>query len=94
MNKKELITILSEEAGLPAVKSGEYLDQVLEIMTEALERGEKVKIYGFGNFSVREKRARKGRNPKTRQAVKIPARRVVRFKASPTLRKKVNKAGP
>lgn len=94
MNKKELATILSEEAVLPFVKSAKYLDQVFEIIIEALEKGEKVKIHGFGNFSVRDKRARIGRNPKTREVVEIPARRVVTFKASPILRKKVNEWGP
>ena len=62
-----------------------FVDQVFEIMKEALERGEKVRISGFGNFTVREKRARRGRNPKTGERMEISARRVVSFKPSGTL---------
>jgi integration host factor subunit alpha len=59
-------------------------------MKSTLERGEKLKISGFGNFTPRNKRARRGRNPKTGQEIEITARRVVTFKASPLLKAKMN----
>jgi len=62
-------------------------------MKETLERGETVKISGFGNFIVREKRPRKGRNPKTAEEIAITARRVLKFKPSQKLRKLLNQGG-
>ncbi len=78
---KKTATILSEEAVLSFGKSAKCLDRIFEIITETPEKGEKVKVHGFGDFSVRDKRARIGRNPKTREVVEIPARWVVTFKA-------------
>ena len=68
-------------------KSAELIDEVFAIMKETLEKGEKIKITGFGNFIVHEKRARIGRNPKTGQKLEISARRVVKFKPTQVLRK-------
>lgn len=93
ITRKELAAILSEKTGFTVKESAEFLDRVFEILTETLERGEKIKIHGFGNFVVREKRARRGRNPKTGEALQISARRVVTFKPSPMLRKALNKGG-
>ncbi len=93
ITRKEMAAILSKKTYFSAKESAEYLDLVFEIMAESLERGEKVKISGFGNFTVRQKRARRGRNPKTGEEVQILARRVVTFKPSPILRKAVNKGG-
>jgi len=60
-------------------------------MKEALERGEKVKISGFGNLTVREKRARRGRNPKTGEMIQISGRRIATFKVSGVLRRALNR---
>lgn len=91
MTKAELIEILCEKTGFTRHESAEFLEQVLAIMKETLERGEKVKISGFGNFVVRQKRLRKGRNPQTGEEMAISARRVLTFKPSYLLRKIVNK---
>ena len=93
ITRKELAAILSEKTGFTVKESAEFLDRVFEILTETLERGEKIKIHGFGNFVVREKRARRGRNPKTGEPLQISGRRVVTFKPSPILRKALNKGG-
>ena len=93
MTRKEITAILMEKTGFTEKESAEFAEQVFEIMTETLERGERIKIPGFGNFTVREKRARRGRNPKTGEALQISARRVVTFKPSPMLRKALNKGG-
>jgi integration host factor subunit alpha len=65
LSRKELAAILVEKALFPASKSAKFVDLFFEAMVEALDRGEKIKIPGFGNFTARGKRARKGRNPKT-----------------------------
>jgi integration host factor subunit alpha len=93
MTRKELAAVLIEKAGLEAGKIDEFVDQVFEIMKEALERGEKIKIPGFGVFKVRAKAARKGRNPKSGERMEISARRVVSFKPSPVLRQTLNREG-
>jgi len=93
MTRKELATAVCENMSFPAQKSAEFVDLVFELIAESLGRGEKVKIPGFGNFSMREKRARKGRNPKTGERMEISARRVVTFKSSPILRETLNKVG-
>jgi integration host factor subunit alpha len=67
------------------------LEQAFEILKETLERGETIKVSGFGNFIVREKRPRKGRNPKTAEEIAITARRVLKFKPSQKLRKLLNR---
>jgi integration host factor subunit alpha len=93
ITRKELAAILSEKTGFTVKESAEFLDRVFEILTETLERGEKIKIHGFGNFVVREKRARRGRNPKTGERIQISSRRVVTFKPRIVLRKALNKGG-
>lgn len=87
MTSKELTAVLIEKAGFKASKVAKFSDEVFKIMKEALEKGEKVEISGFGNFTVREKRARTGRNPKTGDKVEISARRVVAFQPGDALRK-------
>ena len=91
ITRKGLAKILSEKAGLKQGKSVELIDEVFAIMQETLEKGENIKITGFGNFIVRKKRARIGRNPRTGQKVEISARRVVKFKPTQVLRKTLGK---
>jgi integration host factor subunit alpha len=90
MTKAELVAIVSDKCSFSRQESIQIVDQVFQILKETLERGEKVKISGFGNFITREKRARKGRNPKTGVNLTISARRVLTFKPSAILRKAVN----
>jgi len=91
INRIGLAKILSEKAGFKPVKSTELIGQVFEVMKETLEKGENIKITGFGNFIVHKKRARIGRNPKTGQKLEISARRVVKFKPAQVLRKALKK---
>jgi len=69
------------------------LDQILDEMVDAMERGESVRLSSFGTFAIRDKKERLGRNPKTGQQVPINARRVVTFKASDVLKRFVNGIG-
>ena len=77
------------ETGLPLSEAGGLVEAVLEAVAERLAAGEPVKLSGFGVFSVRDKRARTGRNPGTGKAVPIPPRRVVTFRASKVLRRRI-----
>jgi integration host factor subunit alpha len=78
------------KVGFSRKESAEIVDLVFDLMKETLENGEKIKISGFGNFIVREKRSRKGRNPQTGEEIQISARRVLTFKPSQVLRKALN----
>jgi integration host factor subunit alpha len=91
MTRKELSEMLGEKSLFSASKCAEFVGMVFETLTEALERGGKIKIAGFGNFIVKEKAARKGRNPKTGGKMEISAHRVVSFKPSDELRKTLNR---
>ena len=91
MTKMDLVKILSEKMGWALKESTEIVEQVFDIMKETLEGGEKIKISGFGNFNIRAKRPRKGRNPKTGEEIMISGRTVVTFKPGPVLRQALNK---
>ena len=90
MTKADLVKIICEKMGFASKESTEIVERVFDIMKETLEGGEKIKIAGFGNFNVRTKRPRKGRNPKTGEEMVISGRRVVTFKLSSLLRKVLN----
>jgi integration host factor subunit alpha len=83
--------MLDEKSLFPASKCAEFVDMVSEVMAETLERGEKIKISGFGNFVLKEKAARRGRNPQNGERIEIAGRRVVKFKPSAVLRKTLNR---
>lgn len=91
MTKADIVENIADKIGFPRQESADIVETVLEIMKETLAQGEKIKISGFGNFVVRSKRERVGRNPHTRQEIKITARRVVTFKASQILKAAVNR---
>jgi len=93
MTKIDLIKIIQGKIGLGTKESSEVVEQIFEIMKEALESEKKVKISGFGNFVVHEKGPRKGRNPQTGDPIIISGRRVVTFKPSNVLRKSLNRSG-
>ena len=91
MTKEKLANHLHDNLpNLSKAEAGELTNIVFEELKQALARGEKVTISGFATFSVRNKATRQGRNPQTGEPLRIPARRVVRFKASEILKKKMN----
>ncbi|MCG6907899.1 MAG: integration host factor subunit alpha [Desulfobacteraceae bacterium] len=90
LTKNDIVEQLQTELGFPKRKSIEITESLLEIIKAALESGDDVLVTGFGKFCVKEKNQRKGRNPMTGEDVILPARRVVTFKYSGKLRKKVN----
>lgn len=90
MTKADVIENIYEKVGLSKEESSRIVELVLEIIKETLEKGDKMKISGFGNFVVRSKRARRGRNPQTGEEIEISARKVLTFKSSPILKKSLN----
>lgn len=93
MTKAELAELLFEQVGLNKREAKEMVDTFFNEISNALERGEFVKLSGFGNFQLRDKPQRPGRNPRTGEAVAISARRVVTFHASQKMKSIVDKTG-
>jgi integration host factor subunit alpha len=91
MTKADLAEKIQSKIGLSKKDSIEMLEAILSIMKSTLETGEHIKIAGFGNFEVKQKKARIGRNPHTGEAITIEARRILSFKPSVLLRQAVNK---
>ncbi len=91
MNKAELIAKIAEESKLTKKAAETALDAFVTSVEEALKAGEKVQLVGFGTFEVRERAARKGRNPQTKAEIKIPASKAPVFKAGKALKEMVNK---
>ena len=92
MTKGDLIEYLYEQIGIFTKKEvGEFVDITFNIIKETLREGEKVKISGFGNFEIKEKGERIGRNPKTNEEIKIPPRKIISFKTSQVLKSELNK---
>ncbi|MCD8268401.1 MAG: HU family DNA-binding protein [Parabacteroides sp.] len=85
MNKTEFINAVSEKSGLSKTDSKKAVDAFIETVSSELKAGGKVALLGFGSFSVAEKAARKGVNPKTKQPIEIAARKAVKFKAGAEL---------
>lgn len=90
VTKAELAVSLHDELGLNKRESKEFVEQFFETVKVALEEGSSVKLSGFGNFGLRDKPARPGRNPKTGEEIPISARRVVTFKASQKLKEAID----
>ena len=91
MNKTELIAIAAEHAGMTKKDSERVINAAIEAITHALAKGEKVQLSGFGTFETKDREARIGRNPHTKEAVEIPATRVPSFKASKALKDTIAK---
>ena len=91
MNKAELIAAVSERVELSKKDSEKAVNATLEVITECLADGEKVQLVGFGVYEVKERAARMGRNPKTKEEIQIPASRVPVFKAGKALKDVVDK---
>ena len=91
--KAKLIDSVRKQVNLPKTKSARVVDSLLEIIKKTLEDGEDVLISGFGKFSVKDKRKRRGRAPQTGEDLMLGERRVVRFKCSGVLKDKINGEG-
>ena len=91
MNKTELIAVTAECAGMTKKDTERVLNAAIDAITVSLVKGEKVQLSGFGTFEIKDREARVGRNPHTREAVEIPATRVPVFKPSKALKENVAK---
>ena len=91
MNKTELIAVVSQAAGLTKKDTERVINAAIDTITASLVEGEKVQLSGFGTFEVKDREARIGRNPHTKEAIDIPATRVPSFKASQALKDTVAK---
>ena len=91
MNKTELVAAIAEKAGLTKKDAEKALTAATEAVAEALVTGDKVQVIGFGTFEVKKREARVGRNPRTKQEIKIPASKTPVFKAGKALKDKVAK---
>ncbi len=89
MNKTELVNAVAEKAGISKVNAKAAVDAAIEAVVDALAEGDKISLIGFGTFSVAEKAARTGFNPRTKEAIEIPARKTIKFKAGAELAEKV-----
>jgi len=90
MTKAELVAFIAEAAGLTKVDAGKALDATLEGIQKGLQTDKKVTLVGFGTFEAKKRPAREGRNPRTNETVKIPARVVPTFKAGSKLKDALN----
>ncbi len=91
MTKQQLVEMIAEKAGLTKADAARALEATTESITEALKKGEKVALVGFGTFATSERKAKEGHNPRTGEKVEIPARTAVTFKVSSKLKEVVNK---
>jgi integration host factor subunit alpha len=90
MTKVDIAKQVQEVVGSSQQEAERLLEQILELLKSTLQAGNDITVAGFGRFRVRSKNARVGRNPRTREEITIPARRVVTFQASPLLKEYVN----
>ena len=90
MNKAELVAAVAEKTALSKKDSEKVVNAAFEAITEALVAGEKVQLVGFGSFETKERNARIGRNPRTKEEIEIPASRVPAFKAGKALKDAVS----
>ncbi len=90
MTKADIVERVHQRIGLSKKESAEMVEMVFGIVKNTLESGEKIKIAGFGNFVVKQKADRRGRNPQTGEAITIDARRILTFKPSQVLKSAIN----
>lgn len=91
LTKTDIIEMISKEYGLSKAEAKRIIDSTQELITNTLVEGDKVFLSGFGNFDIRQRKEREGRNPQTGEKLTIPAQKAVGFKASKGLKEKVNK---
>jgi nucleoid DNA-binding protein len=89
MNKSELIDAITDDAGITKSQAGSAIDSLVNNVEQALKRGEKVTVVGFGTFSSSERSARIGRNPQTGNSIRIPAKKVVKFSPGKSLKEAI-----
>jgi DNA-binding protein HU-beta len=89
MTKAELIAKAAKDAKITKVAAGKAIDGIIDGITKALKKGDRIILVGFGTFSVSKRKARTGRNPQTGKSIKIAARKVAKFKAGSKLSKAV-----
>jgi DNA-binding protein HU-beta len=94
MTKAEIIEKVAEEVKISKAAAGKAFETVIGSITQAIKKGDKVTLVGFGTFSVSSRKARKGRNPRTGQEIKIAAKKVPRFAAGAALKAVVNGKAP
>jgi len=94
MTKADLIEAIYTKVGVSKKESADLVEMLFDTMKDTLSKGEKIKISGFGNFVVREKRSRMGRNPQTGESMEISARRVLTFRPSQVLKSDLNGGDP
>ena len=90
MNKQDLIDEVSTKVGITKVMTGDVIKAMIEVVSTVLNNGEKVTLVGFGTFQTANRKARKGRNPKSGREILIPAKKVAKFKPGGALSKSVN----
>jgi len=90
VTKADLVNAMAEKAGLNKADSEKALKAFTEVITDALKAGEKIALVGFGTFSVGERAARTGQNPRTKEKIEIPASKVPKFKAGKALKDALN----
>ena len=91
MTKADLVEKVNLNTDLTKKDSGQIVEHIFDLLKETLESGENIKIAGFGNFEVKEKATRRGRNPQTGTTIEITARKVLTFKPSQVLKQSINK---
>ena len=91
MNKTELVSAIAEKAEISKKDAEAALKAFTDVVSEELQKGEKIQLVGFGTFEVSERAARTGRNPQTKEEIKIPASKAPKFKAGKALKDFVNK---
>ncbi len=90
MNKNDLVAAVADASGLSKADAGKAVDGVFNAITEALKKGDEVRLVGFGTFAVAERAASEGRNPRTGETIAIPASKQPKFKAGKGLKDSVN----
>ena len=91
MTKADIVSAVYEKVGFSKKEAVRVVETIFDVVKEGLERGEKVKISGFGNFVVRSKRARRGRNPQTGDDIEISPRKILTFRPSQVLKNDLNR---
>jgi DNA-binding protein HU-beta len=89
MNKQDLISAIAQKSGLTKIDAKKALEAYIDATSKALKKGDRVALVGFGSFSVSKRSARKGRNPQSGKEIKIPAKKVVKFRTGAGLSKSV-----
>ena len=92
LTKDKMVSRLQTQLGLTKQESRQAVERLFEVMKDTIANGEDLLISGYGKFSVRQKNARRGRNPQTKEALMLAPRRVLVFKASKVLRKRLNES--